>query len=727
MRWALHKVTAQPIYVGWLSAHQNGNSCSCECPACGEELQAVNAGKDASHFRKANTLGMFFRHPSGHQRKDCSFLVAKLAALHLLMDSGEVDLPPPRRAGIHHGASGTSYTAEAVGQAWRGRITDKVWVDSQSARITIDGRTVLVQLQARPDFSSNIAVDGVIIIRVNDQIVASWEPSQILQAMKIDSDFACWEKHWDGDELSAEAQKRAMAAADEAVDRVPPELGSLDGFSNLHKSETVLHAKVKEILFEAGRLRVPFCEREVVRVMHDGSQKRLLVHIDSQDLILSEVRLEVPLQGLVPDVMCIARSSRNSSESFPLLIEVAVTHRVDAAKKALIASFGLGCVEIDLTRLGMHQRRITVAQLQSAVIDDLQCKSWVSNLLLARAVKRKELELELEDNELRAVLQREEKRKQWLDELTVERLIELLMPVLRHHWLTEGAMSVDDKYYLLPQEIAARLTYHGFKDANDPLLLSKEGLLHYLDDIRNRHISKRSLGKWSGLWQLAKEPKLQKYLTLGLMALKVYPLNLSPQDADRITDLRMKVKESLDTETRTYARPATHDEIIGTLFPPLRERLSNPAGTLKALQKKVHERQVLERQKAAEEARTEAKRAAEVQRKLQLLHDQRRKESEEKAELKQKIEDLLSRERVYTWKPDILTTTIEPVLRQFSVSRLVRNYSRSGMDVEALLRGAWESRARGHAFRVWLDGQAIADTAKAKMVLEVLRTSGMIS
>ena len=173
MRWAEYKATGQVTYIGWLGAARNGNACGCKCPACGEDLQAVNADKDASHFLKANTRGMYFRHPSGHQREECSFLMAKLAALHLLMECGEVDLPPPRRAASHRGASGTNYTGEAVGHAWRGRITDKVWVDSQSARITIDGRTVFVQLQARPNFLSDAAVDGVIAIRVNDPIVAS--------------------------------------------------------------------------------------------------------------------------------------------------------------------------------------------------------------------------------------------------------------------------------------------------------------------------------------------------------------------------------------------------------------------------------------------------------------------------------------------------------------------------------------------------------------------------
>lgn len=205
----------------------------------------IERDKPPSHFLKENTLGQFFRHPSGHQRKDCSFQAAKLAALHLLMERGEIDLPPPRRTGVQHGVSGTTYTEVAEGRRWHGRITDKVWLDSQSAKITLEGRTVLVQLQARTGLSSE-QFDGVITIRVNDPVVASWEPDQILEALRLDGDFSCWDKHWDDEELEADARRKALAIADKAMDALPPELSGLDGLTNLQKSETVLHAIVKD-------------------------------------------------------------------------------------------------------------------------------------------------------------------------------------------------------------------------------------------------------------------------------------------------------------------------------------------------------------------------------------------------------------------------------------------------------------------------------------------------
>ena len=708
MRWAKLKSSGEATYIGWLRGDQNGDACGCECPACGEDLQAVNADKDASHFLKANTRGKFFRHPSGHQRKDCSFLMSKLAALHLLMESNEIDLPAPRRPGIYHGASGSTYTSEVVGHPCRGSISDKVWLDSQSARIVVDGRTILVQLEARPNLSPEAACDGVITIQVDDPTVASWEPAQILKALQLYGGFMCWEKHWDDDALSAEAQQKAAAAAEDALDRIPPELGALEGLSFLQKSETVLHAKVKEILSRAGRLRVPRCEQVISRWMHDGGHRSLTAHIDSQSLTLTEVRLETPLQGLVPDVMCTARSSRNPSESFPLLIEVAVTHRVGSAKKALITNRGLACVEIDLTLLSTEQRRITVDRLQSAVIDNVACKSWVFNPALERLVRSKEQELAREDEELRKNWQIEQERQQWLDALSTERLIELLLPALQHHWLTEGPARVDDEYDVLPQEIAARLVQRGFKDAQDPALLKKEGLLHCLDNIRSRHPAKRSLGKVGGLVRLAEEPSLQKYLTLGLIAIKAYQLDLLPNEVDRVKELRKRVKESLDSEQRTFARPDAHDKLVSELFPPMRAAVSMSFGTLKDLKEKIEARQAVEQQKAAA-----------AWRELQIANEKQERH-------RRRLEDLLDREHAHRWRTETDGSTIESVLRQFNVARLIRNYSRSGLDVEALLRSAWVARGCGSPIDLWIRELPEQDASKQIMMFEALRVAGLI-
>jgi hypothetical protein len=204
-------------------------------------------------------------------------------------------------------------------------------------------------------------------------------------------------------------------------------------------------------------------------------------------------------------------------------------------------------------------------------------------------------------------------------------------------------------------------------------------------------------------------------------------LNLSPEEANRVTELRRKVKESLDKEQRTYARPVTHDDLIVRLYPPMREAVSMPFGTWTALKEKIDARQAAEREKAAEIARIEAEKEAVIRREAQLAQARRQKDLNEQAERWRKIDALLMTERVSNWKPDTSASTIETVLRLFSVVRLTGNYTRSGMDVEVLLRSAWKARERRHPFRSWLSEQSIQDTARAKMVLEALRTAGLIS
>jgi hypothetical protein len=93
LRWALHAQSRRVIHVSMLQRKQKGLACGCVCPGCGEELEAVNAGRDPSHFTLPNTLGQFFRHGRGHQKDNCLLLAGRLAALQLLFERGEVEIP----------------------------------------------------------------------------------------------------------------------------------------------------------------------------------------------------------------------------------------------------------------------------------------------------------------------------------------------------------------------------------------------------------------------------------------------------------------------------------------------------------------------------------------------------------------------------------------------------------------------------------------------------------
>lgn len=715
MRWAVLKSTGQVFYIGDLDPSQNGNACGCQCPACGENLQAVNVDKDENHFRKANTRWKFFRHSSGHQRTACSFMVAKLAALQLLLNSGEVDLPPPKKLAAHHGLSGETYNSVAQGKRLVSRIDAHVWNDNQSATITLeDGRTVLVLLQACSKLSAESGIDGVITIRVNDPVVASWPPHQILEALKIDSDFSCWDKHWDDEALITEAQSRALALADEAMDYLPPELGSMDGLTISQKSETILHAKVKEILAKAGSFRAPACSQIVSRWMDEGTHKVSSIDIPSQYLTLSNVRLEEPMLGMVPDVKCTAHSSRNPSEKFTLLIEVAVTHRVDSIKKAKIKAQNLACIEIDLSRLTL-KGRITLDQLRSSVIDTLDGKSWIFNPALSRMVTSRKQELEREDLDLRKRRELEQEKYEWLDDCSLDRLAEIFLSALKEHWHTKNPVSVDEDFLVLPEEIAERLIAHGFQGAADLLLIGEGGILSRINEIQELSFEMYPVSPKIGVTQMLLNPDLRQFITLGLLAVKAYPLKWGQSDGRRFNKLRSSVAKSLRREEMQFARPSIYDDLIGLLFPAMRDLLANPFGTRKAIEQQIKLR-----------ADAEKAQLAEIQRLVEIGLAKKRKEDEESRTVNQKIDDLLLSEHAIEWSPKVSEVSIESMLKQTAIVRLSNKYARSGIDVEEILKSACDARARGNSSRRWFHDQNLPNTGKAQMLLQVLKSAGLL-
>lgn len=715
LRWAVLKSTEEVVYVGDLKASQNGNACGCKCPSCGKDLQAVNADKDASHFRKANTRWKFFRHPNDNQRRGCSFMVAKLAALKLLLNSGEVDLPPPKKIANQVGISGATYTSVVAGQRWIGRIVEKQWNDKQSATITLeDGRTVLVLLQACSKISDQPGVDGVIIIQVNDPGVASWSPNEILEALKFNVDFSCWEKHWDDEVLAAQAQSKAQSLADEVMDYFSPDLGLMDGLTMSQKSETVLHAKVKEILAQAGRVLAPACSQTINLMMDDGIQRNSFVEIPSQYLNLSNVRLEKSMLDMVPDVMCTAYSSRKPQEKFTLLIEVAVTHRVDSRKKVKIEKQNLACLEIDLSQLGL-QGRITLDQLRSSVVDMSDGKNWIFNPALAPMVSERKQELHRENSDLRKSRELEQERLEWLDDCSLDRLVEIFLPVLKKYWYTKKRVSLDEGFLVLPGEISERLISHGFNGAGDFLLIGENGILSFIDEIETLSQEMQPVSNRCNFWKIEQNPNLQKYITLGLLAVKAYPLNWV-QAEWQFEELRKKVTDSLKREEIMFARPSTYDNLIGLLFPDMRDLLTNPFGKREPIQQLVELK-----------ANAERDRLAKIQRSSEIAQRKQMQEVERTRELNQKIHELLVSEHALKWRSEDPGSSIKSISTTTAIVRLRSKYARSGIKVDEVLKSACDARERGYSVRNWFQDQQLASTQKASMLVSLLKTAKMLS
>ena len=164
-----------------------------------------------------------------------------------------------------------------------------------------------------------------------------------------------------------------------------------------------------------------------------------------------------------------------------------------------------------------------------------------------------------------------------------------------------------------------------------------------------------------------------------------------------------------------YLRPKRYDALIARLFPEIQEALNHPFGTMEAFeekQKAIHDQKRLE---MMEEARQQARKEAQkhkVQIERQIAND--------------KIDNILTKERLSRWVTDASVTSLDEVLKQRAVQRLVGNYLRSNLDVVALLTKAWEARDKRLNFRSWFEEVGGADLDRARLMLGALKLAGLV-
>ena len=96
----------------------------------------------------------------------------------------------------------------------------------------------------------------------------------------------------------------------------------------------------------------------------------------SQMVPIDEVVLEKRTGDIIPDIMVRIGTKW-------LLVEVAVTHFVDAEKKAKIRAMGLPAIEIDLSKI---PRDIGLSDLEELIIRGEQHKQWLNNPELRRVI-----------------------------------------------------------------------------------------------------------------------------------------------------------------------------------------------------------------------------------------------------------------------------------------------------------------------------------------------------
>jgi hypothetical protein len=120
---------------------------------------------------------------------------------------------------------------------------------------------------------------------------------------------------------------------------------------------------------------------------------------------------------VIPDV-----ATADGEAPMGLMIEVAVTHKVDQVKTARIRSMGIACLEIDTQRMGKGGRT-TVDELRTMVLTHTNNKSWVfhpSVELLRRAAKE---QLEQRHAQVVKEVAEERARSDWLKTMDAESLL----------------------------------------------------------------------------------------------------------------------------------------------------------------------------------------------------------------------------------------------------------------------------------------------------------------
>lgn len=127
--------------------------------------------------------------------------------------------------------------------------------------------------------------------------------------------------------------------------------------------ETALHLAAKEILLRSGRIALPAARANYYGAGHTTIACAQQVY--KFDSVQSERRLGQIVADLVAYI-----------DGEPLIIEVKVTHAVDAEKMHKIRSLGISALEIDLASCVDD---LSFATLASVVVEGYDAKRWLYN------------------------------------------------------------------------------------------------------------------------------------------------------------------------------------------------------------------------------------------------------------------------------------------------------------------------------------------------------------
>lgn len=604
----------------------------CRCPACDMELTPVLAG----HPQRRNPTA-HFRHPKGSQKVACALVAARLAAIGHLLERGFIDLPRRRMSSNAVGFSGQGYEGWAEMPAQRILIHGAVLYDHATALLTLDdGRQFLVDLTGQRDAGSDGQGRAIVTMFLSDPALAMMSPDELYARLRLLPDIQ-WCAHWNDEALqkaaTADAEKNARdgadawSAEDEAqfVRKLPAGLDP--AIAQQWRRETLLHREVKSILMQASQLHTPSMKVSVVREAPDESNGerpettlRATWLCASETLQLEKVELEHRRGKIVPDVICTLREPRpylfgatetwhdgefdelieetTSHQQWPLdcLVEVTVTHGIDAEKLRRIQALNMPTLEINIGSLG---GRVTPEGLRQLVVHETIGKRWVHHPAWQR--RRRYLEETLDQHHVTLELQ------QRLAEL--RRPLQLATPAaqcaqqylaaamdffdantriekVRRNFQGSGEqpelLGTDSKPWRILMQAAEALAAHGFPGAADGAMLGSAGIVSRLLSIQNN----RGVGYAMGTGYQVLSAIMQsrghycEWHTLYTIAVKSYGLErvFNAKQAGRYASWRRSIIDKVAAGDETHLRPERYDAVLSVLYPEMQQRLSTGYG-----------------------------------------------------------------------------------------------------------------------------------------------------
>jgi hypothetical protein len=736
MAWAVRKSDGSVVHVFDLKREEKGLACDCFCCACEGDVQAINVGRPADYF-KAGTQRMHFRHDSSHQDGKCRLSVAQRVTLRLIASGFIGELPGPVHKHSLKGVSGKDYIGQAVGRPELLNITETVWLDSQAAELHLaDGRVVLVKLLATTVIQSE-RFESVVSVEVDDPEVSNWTLEKIIAQVKHRPNWACWAQHRDDVELAAKAQAEAVEQARQALDLVSEELNQYEGLTQTQRCETALHIHVKDILAEGGIFRTPEYRAFEARESPLPEQNSLMkeaVFLPAMSWALTEVRLERRLGNIVPDVLCVARDVDGLHPPIEMIVEVAVTHKVDEVKRAKIAELGVACIELDAKALSRDGIRKHDA-LREIAWSHESSKKWIFHPeIVQRHINAKEAlarlyQVQWEILQARVALEVAEEERALESERRLKATPDV--PLMRAyiadyrqsaHGIPSHIAAGSLTWTL--QEMEAELRTRGWSGILTSEMIGPKGLLRHLESLE-RYEGHSNLAQicWQAkrtLEAVMDNHSLSPWASVVALAVKVFLNEVHSFDED-YRALSDRLRGAIQNGQTKYARDVRFDKLIAALYPRLSAGLAKRGGTQAFAEARTKELQA-----------KQARKLAEIKKEQEALEKAKREREESAAqELQSKQDDLNAAQKAIgdygtlVWsKHDGVPCKAEAVVARLTPS-VIADLPVFGGSPKDLAGSAFRFREQGKSISEWMIGHRPRTAAEVRLLAALLREGGL--